>query len=112
VKLNKLDPQCFVISLFWTATDHRIAPECPQRTYLSRTTGFDFSSTTGCSAASRFAAGELGDQAIKIIDAGAFRGELNSELDHLGKLLNQLWAAWCRQGTKVLQQHSAGGDPP
>jgi hypothetical protein len=102
VKLDKIRPREFIIALYWAATDPALAPRWRRRRFLTETTGFDFYTPEGCTAAREAARKHLGTDAVKNLDAAIMGGEFTTDLPTLGSDLEALWQVWC--------EHRRSGD--
>jgi hypothetical protein len=98
VESKKFDARSFAIALYWTATSRTTNPNWTQRKYLTKKTGFDFSSPKGCAAARQFAVDNLGHTSIELLDRAVFHCDVAIDVDLLADTLNRAWRAWCEHG--------------
>jgi hypothetical protein len=95
---GKIDRHCFDTALVWAATLFDLAPRCLNRESLLDSTGFDFGTKGGRTAARRVALNALDRDAIDYLDR-AFTDVITSEnVGTLAAHLEDLWTAWCCHG--------------
>ena len=103
VNLDKIDPESFIIALYWVCTDFAVAPNWSERDYLAKITGFDFCKAQGCRAARSFAAEHLSPERVANLDDAALRGHFRTDAAMLKTDLHALWELWCGHGARRTQ---------
>jgi hypothetical protein len=80
--------------LCWAATRRKVAPKWERRKFISETSGFDFQTAKGCSAARQWARVRVGEEAIERVDRAVFQGEYDENMEELEADLRAIWRSW------------------